>query len=158
MFWNSYLLGLIIIPLIMFGIGIGYYEQCPAVPELPILLIISGILLHLQNMISGCNHCFGGWLCSRFNVSNVSRQKALYFSNGLFNIALATCFVLLFLALFINPKPNYSSDSGLAYCHMVIYMFSWGFVTFICISFLLVILTFTCTCCILVFLTKIMKR
>jgi len=138
------------IPLAMIAIGATHFNNCPAIPELPALLIAAGSVLAFGTLGNIADVLLEGYL---YHTSDRRKSAVITVFNIAIFITLIICLILGCMWVYGRPEPaEFPTEEQGQYCHPVVYQ-----VTFWLLNIMTVIVVLIVSLSIIAFVTDAMS-
>lgn len=125
-------------PLSLVSVGIVYNDSCPALSNLPQLLIALGTLITISSAVNTIDYNFG-----HLAFSKVCRSIFMIFFNVIINGLAIVAFAFICVQIFRKQNdPDFADAMSIDYCHPFVYLFSYWLATSV-LGFLWMLLLFS---------------
>lgn len=107
----------------MIAIGALRIDECPAISELPIILITSGCILAFGALVNIADALIEGYV---YRSSIHRRSKLIKIVNAIVIVLLAICIIVASVFVYGRPQPAEDpTESSDKYCHATVWNFTY---------------------------------
>ncbi|KAI1286629.1 hypothetical protein HDE_10704 [Halotydeus destructor] len=133
-----------VLPVVMMFIGIKFISSCPAIPAVPVLLIIAGSLMAASNIINILDQVCS---CCLIPATGRGRNLVIVAVNVVINGLILVTLLALSVWIYGTPRPLDHRDLDHQFCDPLLYVFTYCLINFLWIFaavISLIVLTFCC--------------